>query len=1249
MSFFNNNKLFLDLDTKSVIDTTKILAFDNITLDKIVARELSLHTIRITFVKNKVIGQTENLYFSTVNMETPSYDILSSNISQYLLSNLENENSDYEINKITKYSEVPGVALFYDHLYDNSKYLEEDGDESLDNTDASKGIYILDFNSELLSLELMQYYQHDRDEEFKFFLTAYDDKKNLIDSTEIIGLNGRTFQTRVKLEYDEIIPLFKAQVLSENTDLKVTSDGFTIKNYKGDFSRDDKRKFDLDTPPGEPYAARGSQEHFRALNTYPNLNAAYANFILSNDSLIGGFGILDLNSGYKSPWIFNTNREDSGLSEGTFNQLFKVEASDGINFDNGFLSPRELNRFNIRRDRDANIKLRYISGNVNDSNDDLTIDIPNNGTWENDFSFFEGNAPKLADKLLRDYNTKNEFKFGIQIPYKIQSYISSADVDFSLVDEFTLSKTPDFNELIDKLLQRKLIEEINNYFNLEIKTIRRNFVTPGRRRTKEILSLEISRNEIQLTNSIFFNQLDRSRKPILLDIKQVLSENPQNILSTLNFNNQIFENENLQTGSGFRNLGTNSFLEDLIGKFYFELLHRQTPIREIFGEIILEISGYYDGKEVTVNYPIDIPEGIYLNEGSYISHLLPNLDDNGNGAMASIEFTNGTSDNLGFFDFNIKINKTKADNLSRILLFGNTANQADQNDTDSPSFLEKLLLEINHVKHTFNIRTQDNAFRNPIIITKSKQQLKNFKLGLPKYIESDNYYTIENVLSNNLSELGVNPFDLRSINADARSIINNFMSNNLEELTDVKLLNSISYTIQVKFRNFILPKDLNIEYVQEGSGDLANLNYSNLNTENFNSNITNKQKYRLFNQAYEADPSSRIHEDIVVKWFSRNFSNDFLSPNSRYHSNSLEVKNYFMGQQYLIANSSPNTYNVESITIGNNVNTLNGNYDYDLLVEDNTTNIVSISVESNIKNVIGRNIPANHDPLRGIYGNLTMNLIPEGAADRSKTTFSLNSNNSLNWDVNEISNVEMIFIPQIINNNIKTSILNLNSSSEITNNSLKNALYIGHNRGQEGNINFKPRFASNCEYSVKNNKKTLEIKIDTKPTTGNFFDLNTFTNRCTSDSSGFIQSGGIFTTDELRNLGSVREKAKIFKSSLMEKTCIVRNFVYRIKITFTNNRILYKNYIVPTKLPQTNLRNTINMDEFRVQTLTFLWHTQNSGSPSTREAELIRLGQSNEMIYNLTNMPYATISVGGISHEVYNSVKLLNVPGYTTR
>ena len=60
MRFFNNSRLFLDLDTRSVLDTNKILAFDNIILDKNVATDLNLHTIRITFVKNKIVGQSEN-------------------------------------------------------------------------------------------------------------------------------------------------------------------------------------------------------------------------------------------------------------------------------------------------------------------------------------------------------------------------------------------------------------------------------------------------------------------------------------------------------------------------------------------------------------------------------------------------------------------------------------------------------------------------------------------------------------------------------------------------------------------------------------------------------------------------------------------------------------------------------------------------------------------------------------------------------------------------------------------------------------------------------------------------------------------------------------------------------------------------------------------------------------------------------------------------------------------------------------
>ena len=411
MSFFNNSRLFLDLDTRSVLDTNKILAFDNIILDKNVATDLNLHTIRITFVKNKIFGQSENKYFEE-NMETPSYDILSSNINSNLSSHLKNENSDYEINKIIKYSEVPVDTLFYDHLYDNSGFLEEDGNESINDINISKGTYTLTFESEFLTRELALYYITSPEEEFKFFLTAYDENKNIIDSSEIIGLNGRTYHDQIRLEYDEIIPLFKSEVLASSVDIKITDEGFLIKNYLDHDREGNKDRFDTNfPPPGEPYASPGARNNFRKFVKYPSLNTAYANFILNNDTLVGPFGgVVDINNGFKSPWIFE-------------NSDFEVFESDGVKFDNGILSARELNRFIIQRDRNAKIKVKYISDNLNDIDGDLVIDIENNGTWENTYSFFEDNSSKLSDKLLRDYKNKDEFKFLVQIPYKIQSYV----------------------------------------------------------------------------------------------------------------------------------------------------------------------------------------------------------------------------------------------------------------------------------------------------------------------------------------------------------------------------------------------------------------------------------------------------------------------------------------------------------------------------------------------------------------------------------------------------------------------------------------------------------------------------------------------------------------------------------------------------------------------------------------------------------------------------------------------------------
>ena len=78
MSFFNNNKLFLKFNPDSLIDTPKRFAFDEVVLDKNVARELNLHSMVILFIKNTVT-QNDNDYFNQ-NMVTPNFDILNSNI-----------------------------------------------------------------------------------------------------------------------------------------------------------------------------------------------------------------------------------------------------------------------------------------------------------------------------------------------------------------------------------------------------------------------------------------------------------------------------------------------------------------------------------------------------------------------------------------------------------------------------------------------------------------------------------------------------------------------------------------------------------------------------------------------------------------------------------------------------------------------------------------------------------------------------------------------------------------------------------------------------------------------------------------------------------------------------------------------------------------------------------------------------------------------------------------------------------------
>lgn len=1218
MSLFNNNKLFLDLNF-DLIDTKRVFALDGIVLDKQVAKELNLSKIRINFVKNKINNQTENEYF-TNEMSVPSHNILVSNLSRKISNIFLAENSDYELNKITKYTDVPGNHLFFDHEYSQSKFITNN--IIIEETDLSKGNYHLDFISLDplgMNADFLRYYINNPYENIKFYLTAYDKENNLIDSCEIIKLENYNSIYLASLEYDEIFARFNPTVLRTSTDIKVTDEGFLVKNYAGDFREPgaNKTHFDLDTP-----SISGTT--FRRLVKYPNLNAAYIKFIINED-------------GTNSAWVLGGAAKES----------------DNVGFSlDGIIDNNELKRFNIYRDNKKKVKLRYISNNINDSLSDLVIELDNNGTWENSYSFFESNNPTFREIILRDYQVNNSFNFLVEVPYKIQSYISTWDINFTETKKCTLEKTDVFNRLIRRLLQSTLIEELNKYYVFKIETRRRNFSIQERFVEKEVLKLDIERTESLIENSSFINPLERAKNPILVEINQVLDNN-SNIKSTLNSENQIFKNEDLITNPV--NVGTNSYLQDLVGSsHYFNLNHRQNlgvTNTEIFGEIILKIRAFYNGEEVEINYPIDIAGGIYLNEGSYIRNLLPSPQGEG---IFSISFKNNNNENPNIIDFDIKINKQKADNLSKLLQFGNKANIPDQNDLESPSLLEKLLLEIDYVKHIFNVETIENNLRFPVTIVKSPTQFRNFNRNKNDYIELSNHYVLENLILNNENLGATNTSSSDFPTQESMIIINDFLNNNIRNLIANRQLVAIDYHIEVKFRSFIFPKGLNQDYPLIGDGDLANITYSNINTTMFNQDITNNVKYRIFNYAYEANPSSNKHYEVVTKWLSRNFNNNTLDSSSTYHNNLDFVKNYFMGNKlsngFLKTKSNKSGldhtfFKMSRNTIGSHVNKLNGNYDYDLLIENNVSDKATISVQSNVKAIIKSDLSGENQS-RGRFGNLSIELKPQNAANKSKTTFTLTSDNDLIWDSNEISKVEVVFIPEIVNYNIKSELKELNSASEIQNISLRNALYIGHQKGKEGNINLKPRFVRHCEYSVKNNQKSLEIKIDTSPNTGSTFSLDTFLNRSNSDAGGFIDNGNHFTTQVLSIM--TQDQSRYFNPSLLNKTLIVRDFMYRIKIVFNDNSILYKNYKVPVT-GQSSLIDLISKDPLRIETLFLDYHKKNNSQISPARKRKIEDGVYSEKLYNLAFMPYRVITRNKIKYNVYGSVKLLNLPGYKVR
>lgn len=1222
-NLFELDKLFLNLNVE-LLTTGRTLSFYGITLNNNVIRKFNLKYIKLTFLKNEhnlSEGSNRNNNFDPkiVTVNDKPLQISLSNDNKALVDN-------FDSTRILNYTPVQGDYLEFIHEYDGT-----DIDTEFYDSFGPKKLYNLNFDSrnalvesdETIWAQLRNYYSSNPEETFSCILTAYDEENNVIDVSDIIKLDGFTWNTLIESEFKELINLFKSEVLSESVSLEVLEDRFLVNNFLGDRTEDTEfRRFDPNYAYiNNLYSLVDRDKVCKAYNSYPALEAAWVYFVLSED-------IRDNDSSYLSPWIFSN--EINNPSE------------------NLFLNSSQIQNFLISASRTRGPVLQYYSPNIPEpisiSLDNATRSLDNGdeySTWQ--YEKVVRNIGQITDfeqAILNDYtNNVTEFKFSVITNYTMRGYTKSKKEEFSLSNEFYIQRS-NISNLVENIIKKSFRSEIQRAFSFVA-----SLESRGLNEEKDVLKLTVTiENQNLIQQSVFFNS-DSEDRPFLKSIKQIVSpnrlENSPNATDSLSRNSNFGDilNETVYIDESI-------YLEDLSGEWYFKLLNKQTYTREIFGELIFEINTTYNGIEIEVRIPVDIPFGAFLNQERYYTDLNDSynllLVQNDQVTNSDIFFENLNRQTTWPGIIRFSFDKTKADAVSGLLNFGNTALESSNDDPFSKLFLENIVFEIGDVFHDITINYvwgEKTKFR----IVKSNKGLKN------RYFNQQDFESTENSYSTDLELdflLGINDRDIQDIALDSnkspsdKSIVQSFLSKNWQNFTNItnhSYVKSIDYKISCSHKIFLFPNGLNLKSVRLGGVDLSGVTYDNVQDKI--SAVTDDVIEGLYNVVYESRSSDgpATIKNIVLKWLTRNVQ-DIDTKNSRYKF----VKDYLARRNYseieLPGLSEDDLKKIRENSIANNVikNLNYGEYDANWFNNiDNckvSLNYISPGFMKEYLSYAPRIIVGSANTFNTDNTSVEYSKIEIYADNSSDLSFelkclSLLSNSNLPWDLRHISRVSATFMPRLLNiiidhekiNDITSVSLGSNtpiasfSNNNLTiqqnadqtyRNELINIIRIGPDNGLDQNINIKyPYFNGTFSISGTNND-TLRVNFPIRPSTllpgrprDNGFNALNLSNY---DDFGkyFINSGErtfIKTSLTSENLWreqydrayyidrtgtrladqhstTIRTGPKItpqFSSNPSideeDQTIFIKDFIYRIKIELTNGKTLYSNYRIPLK------------------------------------------------------------------------------------
>ena len=341
MSLFSKSKLFLEVRSQNLFLTPKIISIRKIVLNKNTVNLHRLSTFKVFFLKNTYINE-DNMYFNTTinskNLDLQFEDI-KTEVKQVISKDIKS--NDFESNKILNYSRFPGTYLSYEHTFSFSDFNSEE--ESNSSTRLYYNLDIVEENGFRTTFD--EYYENPR-ENYKCLIIAYDGDQNIIDTSKVIDL-GINSETLFNLEYDELISLFKSEVIAPNTRLLIGQNKITIENFKISDEIDEGiivQKFDKDNEAVFTSLSRlsGGTTSYNFDKNYPSLNSSFALF--ANENTINDDG-----------------SDGSDFIYGTRNgRLLYIDQESGLPVTNdSVLSDDELSNFRIEINRSSPIILKY--------------------------------------------------------------------------------------------------------------------------------------------------------------------------------------------------------------------------------------------------------------------------------------------------------------------------------------------------------------------------------------------------------------------------------------------------------------------------------------------------------------------------------------------------------------------------------------------------------------------------------------------------------------------------------------------------------------------------------------------------------------------------------------------------------------------------------------------------------------------------------------------------------------------------